>query len=650
MITNREEILNLLKSYEQAYYSGESIISDEEYDNLKAQYVEQYGEYEFVPNEGDTLFVKTEHIFPLKSLDKVQLEDTDTLKKRLELLMPVVIEDKYDGLSIEIQYKDNKLKFITRGNGEIGDDVTAQCMQIPGAKELYKIFDKDKQSFRAEILMTHNAFNEINKRKAKNGEELLSNCRNGASGMLRNMNVSKVEGLTIMLYEDLSSIDKESNTVNSLTNKIEELNLGDNIRVTELYIPDNIDDAIEQLELLEERRKNIDYDIDGWVVKSNIENSLEHFGGYTGHHPKNAFAVKGQAKGAWTYIKDITWQVGKQNIVPVAELEPVEIDGSIIARATLHNISFLQAINLDYISINSNKESCTKVKVVKANDVIPKIIEVNHDKGQDSYMQKIFIPNKCPECGAETINDNGILSCTGANCPAKLKARLMQMASREALNITGMSTGIINKITDYYKLEKITDIFEATKEDLLELEGFADKSAEKLEQAILKARQSQPLDRILYASAIPLIGKSAAKDICEHYSLKELTTILNSNPLIANVKLCEVKDIGDTTAKSLYENKEVFFDLIEYIDEITDIKKDQSKTINQLSFCITGQREPFKTIIEQAGHKVTGSVSKKTAALINANGEVSSKATKAETLNIPIIKTEQELKDFLDNI
>lgn len=649
-LNNKTKLLDLLKSYEKAYYSGESLISDEEYDAIKTAYIRDYGEYNFVPNEGNTNFSKIQHLYPLKSLSKYQLNDISKLSTALTTLSPMIIEPKYDGLSIEIQRPDmnsNNLLFITRGDGNIGDDVTKQCLQIPGAKELYKLFNSSNQSFRAEVMMTHTAFNNINKKKADNKEELLSNCRNAAAGMLRNLDLSKIEGLIIMIYEDLSSTIKASEQVLNLKNQINDLNLGDSIRVTDFYKPETVDEAIEQLQLLEEFRKNIDYDIDGWVVKSDIENSLEVFGGYTGHHPKNAFAVKGEAKGEWTYIKNITWQVGKQNIVPVAELNPVKIDGAVISRATLHNLSFLQAINLDYISINSNKESCTKVKVVKANDVIPKIIEVNHDKEHDSYMQKILIPKKCPVCDSDVINDNGILSCTGANCPAKLKARLAQMCGRDALNITGMSIGVIEKFDKIFELNNLTDILSATKEDILELEGYADKSATKLEQAILKAKKSQPVDKILYGSAIPLIGKSTAKDICEHYSLKELLNILNEEDINSpgELELMKVKDVGPETAKSLMDNKKEFIKLLNCIDNVIDIKKD--KPANQLSFCITGQREPFKSIIEQAGHKITGSVSKKTTALINANNEQSTKADKAKALNIPIITTENELKELL---
>lgn len=669
---SKDAMLALLKTYEEAYYSGESKVSDEEYDALKAIYVEQYGEYDFVPNEGEVeYFVKTKHLHPLKSLDKLQINDEEGLRKELNRLWPVIIQPKFDGLSIEIQYVNNELKFITRGNGEIGDDVTAQCMQIEGVEFLADLFTNEEQSFRAEILMTHSDFARINKAREEAGEELLSNCRNGASGMLRNKDLSKVEGLTIMLYEDLSSINNETSDLNDMYEILSE-NIKDvDIRITPYYEPKDIDEAIRYLNELESYRKMIDYDIDGWVVKSNRENSLELFGGYTGHHPKNAFAVKGGAKGAWTPIKSITWQVGKESITPVAELEPVEIDGSIISRATLHNVSFLKAIGLTMLEYKDKygSQPLTKVKVIKANDVIPRIIEVKHPSipenlegfktGEiakfdiDNYCDIIHPPSKCPVCGADTAikesdSDSEILICTGANCKAKLQARILQMCSRDGLNIVGMSEGTVRKFLDTYDIEKPSDILNATYEDILDLEGFAEKSAKKLYDSIQNAIKEQPINKIIYASAIPLIGKSAAKDICEHFSREEIALIFSVSEERAIELLLEVKDIGETTAKSLIANKEIVRDLHKHIAKSTDIKYNKPKVSNQLTFCITGQREPFKTIIESAGHKVSSSVSKKTSALINANNETSSKATKAKDLGIPVITTEEELRKFLE--
>lgn len=648
---NQQEFLNLLKKYEEAYYSGESLVSDEEYDVLKEQYVSQYGEYDFVPSEGDTGFKRVKHLYPLKSLDKVQLSDKDKLRKEITRLWPVVIMPKFDGLSIEIQ---PNLKFITRGNGEKGDDVTAQCMQITDIDELKGLKFENNGPLRAEIIMTHSDFNTLNAERETAGLKLYDNCRNTAAGMLRNLDLNKVKGLTVMIYENLGSTSAHSLSIQAIESTIGQdvLDRTDNIRITPVYKPVDIDAAFNFLDNLENFRKLIDYDIDGWVVKSDLDNSLEHFGGYTGHHPKNAFSVKGEAKGAWTKINSITWQVGKENITPVAELEPVYIDGSTISRATLHNVSFLKAIGLNDIIINGGR---TLVKVVKANDVIPKIIKVKREyDSEEVAIDTVQAPTKCPICGGETAikdsdSDSEILICTNEDCSAKIQAKAELMASRDALDITGLSEGTIAKILDTYEVNSHEEILSITKEHLLALDGFAEKSAQSLYDAIQKAIKKQSIDKVLYASAIPLIGKSTAKDICKVYTIEELSNILAKSDTDAVKDLCKIKGIGKETANSLVKHKDKFILMFVAINEVTDIAvKDNNPNKEQYSICITGQREPFKTIIESAGHKVTSSVSKKTKALIAADGDLTtSKAIKAIELKIPIIKTVEELEELL---
>lgn len=649
---NQEELLKLLNKYEQAYYSGEALVSDEEYDALKEQYVSQYGEYDFVPSEGDTGFKRVKHLYPLKSLDKVQLSDKTKLRKELERLWPVVIMPKFDGLSIEIQ---PELKFITRGNGEEGDDVTAQCMQISDIDALKGLTFENNGPLRAEIIMTHSDFNSLNEERVAQSLEPFSNCRNAAAGMLRNLDLDKVKGLTVMIYENLGSTSAHSKSIRDIEDVIgkETLDMTDNIRITPVYKPVDVDAALNFLDNLENFRKLIDYDIDGWVVKSDLDNSLEHFGGYTGHHPKNAFAVKGEAKGAWTRIKSITWQVGKENITPVAELEPVEIDGSIISRATLHNISIMKALGLNYIG----KSFKTLVKVVKANDVIPKIVAVRHEEPAPECARIIINtthPEKCPVCNGDTAikesdSDSEILICTNEDCSAKIQAKAELMASREALDITGLSEGTIAKILDTYEVNSHEEILSITKEQILALEGFAEKSAQSLYDSIQKAIKKQPVDKVLYASAIPLIGKSTAKDICKVYTIEELSNILAKPDTEAIKDLCKIKGIGKETAKSFVKYKDKFKLMFVAIEEVTNIAvKNNNPNREQYSICITGQREPFKSIIESAGHKVTGSVSKKTKALIAADGDLTtSKAIKAIELKIPIIKTVEELEELL---
>ena len=670
---NKQELLTLLKKYEEAYYSGESLISDEEYDALKEQYVNQYGEYEFVPNEGNTGFKKVKHLYPLLSLDKIQITDKIKLRKWLEKLWPVVIQPKFDGLSVEIQAE----KIVTRGNGEIGDDVTIQCLRISDINFVMELVANDETGpLRAEILITHREFNRLNEERKAQGLKPFDNCRNAAAGMLRNKDLSKVKGLTVMVYEELGSTCNESDDIYNIKELIGEENLEymeDTIRITPIFKPVDIDAAIDFLDNLEGYRKLIDYDIDGWVVKSDIDNSLEVHGGYTGHHPKNAFAVKGEAKGAWTKLKSITWQVGKENITPVAELEPVKIEGSTISRATLHNISIMEALGLDKITSN------TMVKIVKANDVIPRIIEVKYNeeepetiktsngcdiivsfkgkelgslKGINYFIKRNKYPFSCPVCGGltaikESDSDSKILICTNPECSAKLHAKIEQLASRDGLDITGLSEGTITKILDTFDVEHAYEVLFMDKDDILMLDGFAEKSADNLYKSIQKARIKQPLNKVLYSAAIPLVGRDASKRICEAYTFQELLVIFDKEKDQAIKELMSIKNIGQEIAASLYKYRKIFLSIMIYIEQVNDIKKEKSNK-EQLAFCITGQREPFKSMIEKAGHKITGSVSKKTKALIDSSMDMSTtKAVKAQELNIPIISTAEELEKFL---
>lgn len=664
MSLGKDALRGILKTYEEAYYSGESIISDEEYDSLKAIYTEMNGEYDFIPNEGITSFRKVEHLYPLLSLDKVQLNDPD-LEDKIKNMLPLVIQPKFDGLSIEITKIDGKLRFVTRGDGQVGDDVTEQCMQIKDIKELMNLFDNEEQSFRAEILMLHDDFNKLNKERREEGIEEFKNCRNAAAGMLRNKDLSKIKGLSIVLYEDLSSIDQQVNVIGYMKERIKETK---NIFIspTYLYLTD-INKAINRLKTLEEFRQEINYDIDGWVVKSNEYNSLELYGGYTGHHPKNAFAVKGEAKGEWTKIKSITWQVGKENITPVAELEPVEITGSTIERATLHNVSFLKAIGLTFLEYKDKygTQPLTMVRVVKANDVIPRIIEVKNPENEEnahSYLNVVHPPSKCPVCGAPTAikdknSDSIIITCTGNNCPAKIQRKMELLVSREALDIKGISEGLISKIYNTFNIKHFSQLLDITKEDLLLLDNIAEKSATNIFNSIQKAINQQDIDRVLYASNIPLIGKDVSKKIFSVYTKEEFDALLQLNKKYFVDILISINTIGIKIAESLYEYKEEYYKVSSKIKTINNIKNkiNSSKKEEQKTICITGQREPFKTIIEEAGYKVVGSVSKKTNALMCYISEEqntdtrkkSSKEKKAEALGVKIIRTEAELKDYI---
>jgi DNA ligase (NAD+) len=507
-----KELKRILNYHDNLYYNQDAPeISDEEYDALKAKYVELTGEeYNYVP--GIAMFSKYEHPYPILSLDKVQITDDITLRKEIERLLPIVIEPKFDGLTL-VTYKD---AIVTRGNGQVGENVLDNASTIKGIKKLMELI----LPVRGEALIKRSVFNQINEARAKKGLDLFKNPRNAAAGMLRNKSVNKVEGLTFFAYDLLGNSKSVTNQLNLIDDKC-----AYDVKVTPSWRFEDADKAIEFIKSFD--RDTLDYDIDGLVVKSDAFDSLNKFG-MTGHHPKNAFAVKFEAKGAWTEIKDITWQVGRTNITPVAELVPVEIDGSTISRCTLHNIGIIKALDLSIIAMDLNHK--TLVKVIKTNDVIPRIIEAkietyNGDDPASYYGKFIHAPKECPSCNEPTHIENDILKCVNSSCPAKLLSRITHMAQRDALDIVGMSEETAKKIIEMYDIQMPAQVLLITQEQLEKLPGFAKKSAEKLYKAIQKARTTTA-DKMLYAAAMHLIGRSVSKDLCSNFNLENLTEIV----------------------------------------------------------------------------------------------------------------------------
>jgi DNA ligase (NAD+) len=631
-----KELKRILNYHDNLYYNQDAPeISDEEYDALKAKYIELTGEeYDYVP--GTAMFSKYEHPYPILSLDKVQITDDITLRKEVERLLPVVIQPKFDGLTL-VTYKD---AISTRGNGHIGENVLNNASTIKGIKKLMELV----LPVRGEALIKRSVFNEINKVRESKGLDLFKNPRNAAAGMLRNKSVSKVEGLTFFAYDLLGNSKSVTNQLNLIDEKC-----AYDVHVTPSWRFEDADKAIEFIKNFD--REALDYDIDGLVVKSDAFDSLNKFG-MTGHHPKNAFAVKFVSKGAWTEIKDVTWQVGRTgSITPVAELEPVEIDGSVISRCTLHNMGIIRALDLSIIAMDLNHK--TFVKVIKANDVIPRIVEVkietyNGDDPSSYYGKFIHPPKECPSCGNPTQMENDMLKCDSLECPAKLLGRVTHMAKRDALDIVGMSEETAKKIIDMYEITEPSDIFCLTQEQLEELPGFAKKSAEKLYKAIQKAR-TNTLDKVMYAAGLPLIGRSVSKDVCSKYTMEELFTICLKSDID---KLTSIEGIGKEIAQSLIINYNMIAEMALAMIEIKELPK--KKTVNKdsvLTICITGTleqpRDYYKAIIEEAGHKVSGSVSKKTDYLL-AGEKAGSKLDKATELGVKIITTEEELMKILE--
>lgn len=638
MSLGKEALGALLKYHDDLYYNQDKPeISDYEYDALKNSYVELYGEYDYVPGEASGDSKKYVHSTPILSLDKVQITDEVRLREEIERLWPVIIQPKMDGLTL-VTYPNNI--HVTRGNGIIGEVVTDNVMA--GVSGLGM---SNHLTVRSEVVMLKSKFEELNSIRIANGEEPFKNPRNAAAGMLRQKNPTNVEGLTAFAYNTIH--EEERN--NSYPQILALETYGWNTVLS--YSPETIEDAMEYIKNF--NREELDYEIDGLVIKYD---GIKQFG-TTGHHPKSSIAVKFEAEGEWTQIHSITWQVGKTGqICPVAELEPVDIMGSTVSRATMHNSGIMKGLGLDYIyHDNRNK---TYVYVVKANDVIPKIIQVRHDNpdGGSSYGVIIDNPKVCPECGAATELKNDILYCTGTDCVAQLAGKMQLMASRDALNIEGMSEATIEKIINFYNEHDIKTVEELDftfplkmhLEDIACLPGFADKSIEKLYNNIQKAKDTE-LKRFIYAANMPLIGRSASEAIANH--------VINIENLMAEVKnnfnnIAKLPDFGPKMIDSLRNNAPLAFAKLwdAGVRPKDVVTKNVPKLSNSqvLTFVITGSfdipRKEIEDMIKNAGHKKSGSVSSKTSYLLASPGEEStSKYKKAIDLGIKIINSLDEL-------
>ena len=668
----QQELKDLLAYHDDLYYNQDAPeISDAEYDKLKNEYVKLYGEYNYVPGQASKNSVKYTHTSPILSLDKVQITDEDKLRAELERLFPVIIQPKMDGLTV-VYYPDTDT-YVTRGNGHIGEDITPNMQRVLG------IGHKTTHPVRMEVVMLKSQFNRLNKIREEEGLELFKNPRNAAAGMLRQKDSSKVQGLAAYAYNIL-----EDNT--SARQQVETLSQTYLWNIVNSYTPTSIDDAIRYLKQCQETRNDLDYEIDGMVIK---HDGTKDFG-MTGHHPKNAIAVKFETEGKWTTLRDITWQVGRTGkITPVAEFDTIDLLGSEVSRATLHNYGMMKALNLDFMAYDSNG-SATEVFVIKANDIIPAITEVRYSDNFSDSLQ-VLEPEVCPECDGEVEKINDQLFCANPNCSAKILGRLVHMANREAFDIEGLSEETSKKLIDkykeviernivqlmnseevmtmeddeYYQQEAIaldnkqreinnlhpSFIYDLTYEDILELEGFAKVSAKKLYDAI-QASKTIDFDRFLYGCGIPLIGKRVAKDIAQYYSTKDNAIKAFTDDFYNDFEdLNKINGIGSETINSLKKNWFTHIVPFGYVSGFTiNPIKTNKKAESQLSIVVTGKfeisRNEIKEMIEEAGHKFA--VSKKTSYLLASPGEEGTSKYKNATINnIPIIKSIKELKEIL---
>lgn len=652
-----EELIRILNQANYDYFVNDNpSLSDYQYDELINELKKIEEEYpELIsPNSptqkvgGQALdkFEKVVHVNPMLSLSnafsEADLIDFDNKIKKEVGEVTYVCELKIDGLAVNLKYENSILKMAsTRGDGVIGENVTNNVKTI---KSLNLKLLKDNLNFevRGEIFMPKKSFNKLNEERKLRGDQLFLNTRNAASGTIRQLDSKVVakRNLDIFLYHLVES--SEINTQYDVLKYLEEVGL----RVNPLYKHcSNINEVIEYVKYYEENRNNLDYDIDGIVIKVNEKNKHEQIG-YTAKTPKWAIAYKFKAEKVMTKLLDITFQVGRTgSITPVAELEKVLLMGSNIKRATLHNE--------DYCKYKDIRIGCN-VLIQKAGDVIPEVVNVVKDDKFETLKSFEMIKN-CPICNSELVKkeNNADYFCMNPLCPAKNALGIGHFASRDCMNIEGLGQKIVDVFYNLGYLESFFDIYDLKNyyNELIELEGFGVKSIDKLLESI-EVSKNNDLDKLIFALGINNVGSKTAKLLAKKYKSLENLKNATFEDLIDN------NDIGEIIARSIIE----YFKLnSNVVDKLTEkgintkyLKANEVDTNNFFSgktCVITGtfknySRTQITEMLENLNAKVSGSVSSKTNFLV-CGEDFGSKYEKAKKLNVRII-FEEELLNILN--
>jgi DNA ligase (NAD+) len=643
-------------------------ISDFEFDKLTTQLKQLEAEYPTLitpdsptqrvggtPREG---VVKVQHSSPMLSLDNTYNEEElrDWERRVHELTgrkdVEYVCELKLDGMSLALVYEDGRLmRGITRGDGTTGEDVT---LNVRTVRSIPLSISKDKLKkagipaafeVRGELLMPLAAFKRMNDERGEKGLALFANPRNATAGTVRQLDASitaqrRLDYFSYMLLKNGRTLmDRHSKTLDALDAAGFKVN-------PSRKLAKNMDEVWAFIQEWEAKREKLPYEIDGIVIKVD-RIALQDELGFTGKAPRWAIAYKYAARAGITQVLGVRWQVGRTGkLTPVAELAPVAIGGTTVRNATLHNMDEVERLGLHIGDW---------VQVERGGDVIPKVAKVLEDQKLDvkeAPLKKkdIVPPELCPECGTRVVKTEGEVDyrCVNANCPAKLRETIRHFASRHVMNIEGMGDALVTQLTEHGLVKNVADIYHLTKEQLLSLERMGDKSAQNVLDEI-EASKKLSLERVIFGLGMRFVGERTAQFLAEHFG--SIEALMNASL----EELEEVNEVGPRIAESIRE----FFDepanrkLVKRLEEagltFKGVKKQRGTKLVGKTFVLTGTlskftRDEAKKLIEDAGGRVSGSVSKKTDYVV-AGTDAGSKLDKAKELGVPVIdeKHMQEL-------
>ena len=637
------ELVALLNRYATEYYTSDNpSVSDSEYDRLYRELVELEADY---PDQvladspthrvgGKVLdgFEKYSHQYPLYSLqDAFSREELEAFDARVrkELAHPTYIcELKIDGLSISLTYE--KGIFVvgaTRGDGSIGENITENLKRV---KDIPLTLPEELDiTVRGECYMPRASFDQVNQARQENGEPEFANPRNAAAGTLRQLDTAVVakRNLATFLYQEASPSTRDSQE--KVLEHLEQLGFVVN---SKRILAESMDEIWDFIQEVGQERDNLPYDIDGVVIKVNDLAGQEELG-FTVKVPKWAVAYKFPAEEKEAQLLSVDWTVGRTGVVtPTANLTPVQLAGTTVSRATLHNV--------DYIAEKDIRKDDTVI-VYKAGDIIPAVLRVVESKRVSE--EKLDIPTNCPSCDSHLLHfeDEVALRCINPRCPAQIMEGLIHFASRDAMNITGLGPSIVEKLFAANLVKDVADIYRLKEDDFLLLEGVKEKSASKLYQAI-QASKENSAEKLLFGLGIRHVGSKASQLLLQHFH--SIENLAQADP----EEVASIESLGSVIAQSLQtyfatEGSKILLDELKEAGVNLNYKGQTvvaDAALSGLTVVLTGKlerlkRSEAKSKLESLGAKVTGSVSKKTD-LVVAGADAGSKLQKAQELGIEV--------------